>query len=109
MQIREIFNLFDPDGVGTIDKGELDFAMSALGFHVKSGQGWGSKEANDADEAQAAMEEIAADGYVHFCQLKARGEIVLTTQSLTDSDVIESQCATQINDFPAYISSNISL
>ena len=84
MQIREIFNLFDTDGGGTIDKGELDFAMSALGFHVKSGQGWGSKEANDADEAQAAMEEIAADGYVHFCQLKARGEIVLTTQSLTD-------------------------
>ncbi len=32
VQIREIFELFDTDGGGSIDRGELDFAMSALGF-----------------------------------------------------------------------------
>ncbi len=36
LQIREIFDLFDTDGGGTIDRGELDFAMSALGFQKVS-------------------------------------------------------------------------
>jgi Ca2+-binding EF-hand superfamily protein len=31
-QIKEIFDLFDTDGGGTIDRRELDFAMVALGF-----------------------------------------------------------------------------
>jgi Ca2+-binding EF-hand superfamily protein len=34
-QIREIFELFDTDGGGCIDRGELDFAMVALGFQKK--------------------------------------------------------------------------
>ena len=66
VQIREIFNLFDTDGMGTIDKGELDFAMNALGFHSKHSQhAWGAKpNTKDVDEAQAAMDEIVADGFV---------------------------------------------
>ena len=32
--IREIFNMFDTDGGGTIDAGELDVALVALGFQV---------------------------------------------------------------------------
>jgi hypothetical protein len=56
-QISEIFDLFDTDGGGTIDRGELNFAMVALGFHNKS-TGAGS------NDAEAAMEEIAADGTV---------------------------------------------
>jgi hypothetical protein len=55
-QISEIFDLFDTDGGGTIDRGELNFAMVALGFHSKS-TGAGS-------DAETAMEEIAADGTV---------------------------------------------
>ena len=35
-QIREIFNLFDTDGGGSIDRKELDFAMMALGFKDNS-------------------------------------------------------------------------
>ena len=31
-QIREIFDLFDTDGGGSIDKRELEIAMIALGF-----------------------------------------------------------------------------
>jgi Ca2+-binding EF-hand superfamily protein len=34
-QIREIFELFDTDGGGSIDRKELEFAMIALGFHDK--------------------------------------------------------------------------
>ncbi len=56
MQIHEIFNLFDTDGGGTIDMGELDFAMSALGFSAKAGH-----QQTDS-EAKAALEAIAADG-----------------------------------------------
>jgi Ca2+-binding EF-hand superfamily protein len=56
-QIREIFDLFDTDGGGTIDSGELTFAMEALGFRNKASK-------FGASEAEAAMEEIAADGVV---------------------------------------------
>jgi Ca2+-binding EF-hand superfamily protein len=55
-QISEIFDLFDTDGGGTIDRGELDFAMVALGFRNRNSNGGG--------EAEAAMEEIVADGTV---------------------------------------------
>ncbi len=34
-QIREMFNLFDTDGGGSIDRKELDFALDALGFQEK--------------------------------------------------------------------------
>jgi hypothetical protein len=50
--------LFDTDGGGTIDMGELDFAMSALGFRAKKSDG-----SSDSDsEAKAALDAIAADG-----------------------------------------------
>ena len=62
LQIHEIFNLFDTDSGGTIDMGELDFAMSALGFRAK--QADGSKQSETDSEAKAALEAIAADGSV---------------------------------------------
>jgi Ca2+-binding EF-hand superfamily protein len=34
-QIREVFELFDIDGGGSIDRRELDFAMVSLGFQKK--------------------------------------------------------------------------
>ena len=39
MQIKEIFDLFDTDGGGTIDQNELNAAMFALGFHTGKVQG----------------------------------------------------------------------
>ena len=59
-QIREIFDLFDTDGGGTIDRGELTFAMVALGFRTKSAPSSGQ----GMSDAEAAMEEIVADGTV---------------------------------------------
>ena len=38
-QIKEIFDLFDTDGGGTIDREELDAAMFALGFRAGKGRG----------------------------------------------------------------------
>jgi hypothetical protein len=60
LQISEIFNLFDTDGGGSIDLGELDFAMNALGFRAKQADGSSDKD----NEAKAALDAIAADGSV---------------------------------------------
>ena len=60
-QITEIFNLFDTDGGGTIDKKELGFALGALGFN--------SKKSKDTSGAVSA---IVSDGTVtldEFIQL----------------------------------------
>ena len=35
-EIREAFNLFDPDGSGPIDPKELEAAMQSLGFEAKN-------------------------------------------------------------------------
>jgi Ca2+-binding EF-hand superfamily protein len=60
-QIREIFELFDTDGGGTIDRHEIDFAMVALGFqstNKKSGRG-------QRHHATAnILDTITADGHV---------------------------------------------
>jgi Ca2+-binding EF-hand superfamily protein len=58
-QIEEIFNLFDIDGGGTIDKRELDLAMVALGFHHKDK---GGKQTNRA--AAKMIADMVADGKV---------------------------------------------
>jgi Ca2+-binding EF-hand superfamily protein len=58
-QIEEIFNLFDIDGGGTIDKRELDLAMVALGFQGKP------EEAKEKNRAAAKMvADMVADGKV---------------------------------------------
>ncbi len=54
-QIMEIFNLFDTDGGGSIDRRELNLAMVALGFSDKQTIGDGS---------QATMNRMIADGQV---------------------------------------------
>ncbi len=36
LQIKEIFDLFDTDGSGRIDRKELQLAMVALGFHTRA-------------------------------------------------------------------------
>lgn len=65
-QIREMFNLFDTDGGGTIDKNELDFAMDALGFQTSnssiSGFTTTSKKHARGGETSSSLLDIMADG-----------------------------------------------
>jgi Ca2+-binding EF-hand superfamily protein len=65
LQIREIFNLFDTDGGGSIDRQELEFAMTALGFH--------SKDVHGASKIEAVelMDTIVADGKVTLDEFTA--------------------------------------
>ena len=65
VQIEEIFNLFDTDGGGSIDRKELDFAMMALGFQSKKSK----KKASS--KAAAAMDAIMADGSVTLEEFSA--------------------------------------
>ena len=63
-QITEIFNLFDTDGGGTIDKSELDFALVALGFKGRNAKK--RKTATDRSEQglKGITDRIATDGLV---------------------------------------------
>jgi Ca2+-binding EF-hand superfamily protein len=56
MQIKEIFDLFDIDGGGSIDVQELDAAMFALGFHPSH------HKQSAALSAQATAQHINQDG-----------------------------------------------
>ena len=60
-QIREVFNLFDTDGGGTIDRGEMDLAMVALGFNAPT-----SNKNNGA-----LVDEIVGDGVVTLEEFSA--------------------------------------
>ena len=55
-QIKEIFDLFDTDGGGTIDRQELKVAMTALGFQDAGKQGKQKMAAN-----QKMLETIDSD------------------------------------------------
>ena len=57
-QIREVFDMFDTDGGGTIDRSELNLAMVALGFQNKK-----SIKKRDA-KGNVVLETIASDGAV---------------------------------------------
>ena len=65
-QIKEIFELFDKDGGGTIDKKELHAAMYALGFHRSCDDGRNSngsfflKEHDSTWEGSICLEEFSA-------------------------------------------------
>ncbi len=65
-QIREIFELFDTDGGGSIDRKELEFAMTALGFQSRN------------DQAADLLDVIAGDGKVTLTEfsLLMTGEVL---------------------------------
>ncbi len=58
-QIREIFELFDTDGGGSIDQKELQFAMTALGFQTHENQ-----RRDKHEEALEVMDTLVDDGKV---------------------------------------------
>ena len=61
VQIREVFDLFDTDGGGTIDRSELNAAMVALGFQDKIHK---NLNGNTKDKSRAVIENIVNDGAV---------------------------------------------
>jgi hypothetical protein len=75
-QIKEIFDMFDTDGGGTIDRRELDFAMVALGFQKK---GSGSKKQMEV------LDSIVSDGQVTLEEFSA-----LMTGELSGRDPAET-------------------
>ena len=89
-QIKDIFDLFDTDGGGTIDLRELDFAMVALGFQKggraaagKPGKGRGGEKR--AGASCEALEQIAEDGTVTLEEFSA-----LMTGELSGRDPMET-------------------
>jgi Ca2+-binding EF-hand superfamily protein len=79
-QIREMFNLFDTDGGGSIDRKELDFAMDALGFQDKKSTSLRfpiSKINRGGSATKELMETIMADGAMTLEEFSAvmMGEI----------------------------------
>jgi Ca2+-binding EF-hand superfamily protein len=69
-QIRQIFELFDTDGGGSIDRSELEFAMTALGFHSQN------------NHAANLLDTIAGDGRVTLVEFSSlmTGEVLGSNQ-----------------------------
>ena len=72
-QIQEIFDLFDTDGGGVIDREELEAAMFALGFHSRSHSGKGK---------ETELERLG--GSVNLNQFKAMMKGELSGESPVD-------------------------
>ncbi len=69
-QISDIFELFDTDGGGSIDRTELEFAMTALGFHGQN------------KHASNLLNTIAGDGRVTLAEFSSlmTGEVLGSNQ-----------------------------
>ncbi len=61
-QIREIFDLFDTDGGGSIDSLELDAAMFALGFQPPESTRGSSFQKNRGKQGKKLLDTIDSDG-----------------------------------------------
>ena len=63
-QIREIFELFDTDGGGNIDRSELDLAMVALGFQKKQRSRATPAKPRPSVMSSGMLDSIVKDGSV---------------------------------------------
>lgn len=90
-QIKEIFALFDTDGGGSIDRKELEFAMTALGF-----------QSQDADvdrlkgkhSTSSVIDVIAGDGKVTLAEFMSlmSGEVLGRNQYEEAQTVFAELC-----------------
>ena len=73
-QIEEIFNLFDTDGGGSIDRSELELALVALGFQRKISN---EKKTTKSSATSEMIQDIASDGTVTLEEFRSlmMGEI----------------------------------
>jgi Ca2+-binding EF-hand superfamily protein len=74
-QIREIFELFDTDGGGTIDRHELSVAMYALGFKDVIARGIGQKHewAGQAGLSKRGTESITLEEFTSLMKGEING------------------------------------
>lgn len=95
-QIREIFELFDTDGGGSIDRKELEFAMNALGFQNQDSDIYNLKinGKKGADSTSTLLEVIAGDGKVSLEEFMAlmTGEVLGRNQYEEAQTVFAALC-----------------
>jgi Ca2+-binding EF-hand superfamily protein len=84
-QIREIFELFDTDGGGNIDRSELDLAMVALGFQKKQRSRATPAKPRPSVMSSGMLDSIVKDGSVTVEEFTA-----LMTGELSGRDPVET-------------------
>jgi hypothetical protein len=67
-QIREIFELFDTDGGGSIDRRELDLALVALGFQKE--EPTRPPPGKNQQKGSGALANIVKDGTVTLAEFR---------------------------------------
>jgi len=93
-QIKEIFALFDTDGGGSIDRKELEFAMTALGFQSQDADIDRLKGKNSSSSTSNMLDVIAGDGKVTLAEFMAlmSGEVLGRNQQEEAQTVFEELC-----------------
>ncbi len=94
-QIKEIFALFDTDGGGSIDRKELEFAMTALGFQSQEIDIDRFKGRNPATSASNMLDAIVGDGKVTVAEFMAlmTGEVLGRNQHEEAQTVFAALCS----------------
>ena len=95
-QIKEIFELFDTDGGGSIDRKELEFAMTALGFQSQaSGSNLPhNKKTAAVTSSNSLLDAIVSDGKVTLAEFVAlmTGEVLGRNQYEEAQTVFAALC-----------------
>ncbi len=95
-QIKDIFELFDTDGGGSIDRKELEFAMTALGFQSQDSESSTNILPNlkGASSSHNLLDSIVSDGKVTLTEFIAlmTGEVLGRNQHEEAQTVFAALC-----------------
>jgi Ca2+-binding EF-hand superfamily protein len=93
-QIKEIFALFDTDGGGSIDRKELEFAMTALGFQSQDADINRLKGKQSASTSNNLLDTIVGDGKVTLAEFIGlmTGEVMGRNQHEEAQTVFAALC-----------------